>query len=54
MSPEASDDLTIIIDERPNRVFAVLLSPDSAEHDPAYQKVAYFLTREAADAWRPA
>jgi NAD-dependent SIR2 family protein deacetylase len=54
MSPAASDDLTIIVDDGADGVFIVLQSPDSAEHDPAYQEVAHFPTKEAADAWRPA
>jgi DNA-directed RNA polymerase subunit RPC12/RpoP len=54
MSPTASDDLTIIVDERPDGTFVVLQSPDAAEHDPAYVEAAHFPTKEAADAWRPA
>jgi hypothetical protein len=54
MSPTASDDLTIIVDESPDGTFVVLQSPDAAEHDPAYVEVARFPSKEAADAWRPA
>jgi hypothetical protein len=54
MSPTASDDLTIIVDGRPDGTFVVLQSPDAAEHDPDYVELARFPTKEAADAWRPA
>ena len=54
MSPVASDDLTIIVDEDLDGTFVVLQSPDAAEHKPDYVQVARFPTKEAADAWRPA
>ena len=54
MSPVASDDLTIIVDEDPDGMFVVLQSPDAAEHEPDYLQVARFPIKEAADAWRPA
>jgi hypothetical protein len=53
MSPEASDDLTIIVDEGPPGTFVVLQSPDAAEHDPGYVQMAHFPSRAAAEAWKP-
>ena len=43
MSPFESDDLTVIIEDRGGE-FAVLLSPETAEHDPDYRKLASFAT----------
>jgi hypothetical protein len=54
MSPIESDDLTVIVDERPGGTFVVLQSPNAAEHEPDYVEVARFPTKEAADAWTPA
>jgi hypothetical protein len=49
MSPEVSDDLTIVVEEVPDGTFALLLSPDTAEHQPDYIEVHRFPTREAAE-----
>ena len=51
MSPSASDDLTIVIEEDPNGVFVVFRSPETAEHEPAYDEVASFPTMAQAEAW---
>ena len=53
MSPVDSDDLTIIVEERPDGTFSVHRSPESAEHGPDYAEVAHFPTRDEANAWRP-
>ena len=50
MSPTDSDDLTVIVEDEGTR-FAVLHSPDTAEHDPDYQHLADFPTRPEADAY---
>ena len=52
MSPEASDDLTVVLDGKLDGQFAVLRSPDTAEHKPDYEEVALFPTRAEAEAWR--
>jgi hypothetical protein len=49
-SPVESDDLTKIVVPR-GKMFAVLQSPDEAEHDPAYREVARFDTKEEATAF---
>jgi len=48
MSPTASDDLSAIVEEKPDGRFAVLWSPETAEHAPDYSEVACFLTRGEA------
>lgn len=50
MSPTHSDDRTIIVDETDDGSFAVLRSPEIAEHDPAYVELALFPDREQAAA----
>jgi hypothetical protein len=47
-SPVRSDDLTEII-EQVGDEFIALRSPDTAEHDPDYEEVGRFPTREAAE-----
>jgi hypothetical protein len=49
MSPNESDDLTEIIEERGSE-FLVLRSPDTAEHLPDYYEVGKFATHEQAAA----
>ncbi len=49
-SPEDSEDLTEVIVAEDDE-FVVLLSPDTAEHDPDYQEIGRFPTREAAQAF---
>jgi hypothetical protein len=44
----------IVIEEKSNGSFAVLRSPDIAEHAPDYEEVAHFPTRKEANSWRPA
>ena len=51
MSPVSSDDLTIVAQENEDGTFAVLRSPDTAEHDPDYAEVSRAATREGANAW---
>lgn len=46
-SPVSSDDLTEIVCET-DRGFAVMFSPDSAEHYPSYSEIAHFPSRELA------
>ena len=48
MTPYESEDLTILIEEEGGE-FVVLRSPDSAEHDPDYEEVGRFPTREKAE-----
>ena len=50
MSPTDSDDLSAIVEARYG-VFAVLVSPRSAEHTPDYEMVAVFVTRPEAEAF---
>jgi hypothetical protein len=50
MSPYKSDDLTEVIERREDG-FAVVRSPDTAEHRPDYQEVASFPTRRSAKAF---
>jgi hypothetical protein len=50
MSPEESDDLTEVIEPH-GAEFAVLRSPETAEHDPDYIEVATFSTRELAEVY---
>jgi hypothetical protein len=50
MSPYDSDDLTEVIEQRGNS-FVVLRSLQTAEHDPAYEDIAEFRTREEAQAY---
>jgi hypothetical protein len=50
MSPEDSDDLSEIIEER-GGAFVVLRSPDTAEHLPDYEEVATFSTYQQAKAF---
>jgi hypothetical protein len=47
MTPVSSDDLTYIIEEQKGG-FALLHSPDMAEHFPDYLEIATFPTREEA------
>lgn len=42
MQPTDSDDLTVIIDEKGDGQFAVLRSPNTAEHDPGYEELSVF------------
>jgi len=49
-SPVDSEDLTARI-ERDGDDFVVLRSPDTAEHDPDYQEIGRFPTREGAKAF---
>lgn len=46
-SPYRSDDLTEVIEQQGDQ-FAVLLSPENAEHRPNYRTVARFPTQAAA------
>jgi hypothetical protein len=48
MSPFDSNDLTEII-EQAGADFIVLRSPDTAEHDPDYEELARFPTRDKAE-----
>jgi hypothetical protein len=45
-----SDDLTEIVEDC-GRIFVVLRSPESAEHEPDYEEVAKFPTRELAESF---
>lgn len=47
MSPHTSDDLTEVV-VRETESFALYCSPETAEHQPAYRKVASFATAEEA------
>jgi hypothetical protein len=47
MTPSESEDFTTVIDERGGE-FVVLLSPDTAEHDPDYRELGRFPTRKQA------
>ena len=51
MTPFDSEHLTYIVTEE-NGAFAVLYSPESAEHYPDYFELARFPTREQAEAVR--
>lgn len=51
MSPVESDDLTEIIDEGNDVAFKVYRSPETAEHEPDYQLVGTFPSKEAARAF---
>ena len=51
MQATDSDDLTVIIDETEDGQFAVLRSPDTAEHGPDYEELAVFADRQAAQAF---
>ena len=48
MTPYKSDDLTGIIEQNGDK-FVVLWSPDTAEHDPDYQELGSFTSRETAE-----
>jgi hypothetical protein len=48
ISPDDSDDLAEIVNED-NGQFAVLVSPETAEHNPAYREVARFATEKLAN-----
>jgi LmbE family N-acetylglucosaminyl deacetylase len=48
MSPEESDELTEIIEERSGK-FVVLWSPETAEHHPDYVELGTFSTRAQAE-----
>jgi hypothetical protein len=50
ISPYDADDLTFLVTESPGE-YAVLRSPETAEHTPDYVEVAKFSTRESADAY---
>lgn len=50
MTPFESGELTIVIDEKPDGTFAVLRSPETAEHKPDYREMQTFATREEATA----
>jgi hypothetical protein len=50
MSPYKSDDLTMVIAPE-GKVFVVLWSPESAEHEPDYCELGSFPTREQAEAF---
>jgi hypothetical protein len=50
ISPEASDDLTEIVEVSGDGSCVVKRSPASAEHQPDYVEIGRFLTREAAAA----
>jgi len=50
MSPDDSEDLTYVIARR-EQTFAVLYSPDTAEHNPDYDELAAFPTRRQARAY---
>jgi hypothetical protein len=48
MSPDNSDDLTDVIEQR-GAEYVVLRSPETAEHYPEYCQLAAFPTREQAE-----
>jgi len=50
MSPYESEDLTEVI-EPDGEEFAVLWSPETAEHDPAYCELGRFSTQADAEAF---
>jgi hypothetical protein len=50
MSPDQSDDLTHMLEQRANR-FVVLRSVESADDTPDYEIVARFPSRELAEAY---
>lgn len=47
MSPYDSDDLSEVIEENDGE-FAVLWSPETADHDPDYRELGRFATRAQA------
>ena len=47
-TPVDSDDLTALV-EPDGREFIVLRSPATAEHDPDYEEIGRFRTREKAE-----
>lgn len=49
--PTDSDDLTVIVEEKPDGSFAILRSPETAEHQPDYEEIAHFETEAAAQAF---
>lgn len=51
MTPFESDDLTVVIDEKPDGTFSVLRSSETAEHKPDYEQMKSFTTREQANAF---
>jgi hypothetical protein len=44
LSPSGSDELTVVIARQDDSIF-MLLSPESAEHDPQYRRIARFDAR---------
>ena len=48
MSPDESDDLTHVVEQRGDK-FVALRSPDAAEHTPEYFELASFPTRSEAE-----
>jgi len=48
MSPMTSEDLTDLIGQEGTE-FVVLRSPDTAEHDPDYEELGRFPSRETAE-----
>jgi hypothetical protein len=50
MSPFDSEDLSEIVAAQEG-AFVVLQSPETAEHDPDYRKIARFPTRAEAEAF---
>lgn len=50
ISPYDADDFTFLIIEK-DASFAVLRSPDAAEHTPDYREVAEFSARDLAEAY---
>jgi hypothetical protein len=50
IEPYDSDDLSLLVEQSPaSGNWVVCVSPDSAEHDPAYRKTAFATKREALD-----
>jgi hypothetical protein len=50
MSPFDSEDLTEFVLQEGNH-FVAMRSPDTAEHDPNYEELGRFATRETAEAF---
>jgi hypothetical protein len=48
MTPFHSEDLTELV-AREGKEFIILRSPDTAEHDPDYEELGRFPTREKAE-----
>ena len=50
IEPYDSDDLSVLVDKTPDgRNWIVYVSPDSAEHDPAYVETSFTTEKEARE-----